>query len=56
MQKHTIKGSKSVQLLSPPREEPTWPDDVFSYDFINTEVIQFLKKQTKQNKNKNAFQ
>ena len=49
MQKHTIKGSKSVQLLSPPREEPTLPDDAFSYDFINTEVNAFLK--TKQRNN-----
>ena len=36
---HTVRGSKSVHLLSPPREEqPKVPADAFSYDFLNTNV------------------
>ena len=38
LEKHTVKGSKSVQLLSPSREEPKLPDDAFSYDFMNSNV------------------
>ena len=38
LQKHTEKGSKSVQLLSPPRDEPRLPDDAFHHDFLMSEV------------------
>ena len=31
---HTVRGSKSVQLLSPPREEPSLPPDAFPYDIV----------------------
>ena len=35
---HTVRGSKSVQLLSPPREEPSLPADAVSIDFLMTDV------------------
>ena len=38
LRKHTIRESKSVQLLSPSSEEPKLPDDAFFYDFVMTKV------------------
>ena len=38
LQKHTAKGSKSVYLLSPTRDEPTLPNDAFSMDLVMSNV------------------
>ena len=38
LQKHTVKGSKSVYLLSPTRDEPTLPSDAFSMDLLMSNV------------------
>ena len=38
LDQHTVRGSKSVQLLSPERDTPKLPDDAFPYDFVMKEV------------------
>ena len=35
---HTVRGSKSVQLLSPPRDKPSLPSDAFPYDIVMLNV------------------
>ena len=38
LNKHTVKGVKSVLLLSPQVQEPTLPSDAFSVDFVMSGV------------------